>query len=488
MTSNTYDPGRLPDEKKTEPRGWGHASAAAPERGYGHGHDGLDAGNEDYYRGSAAAATEGPPGMPHDVFGSEEGHDIKYKTLSWPMVACLMIAEIVSNGMLSLPSSLAAVGVVPGVVVIVFLGAFATYTAWALIRFKLRHPDVHSMADAGQVLFGPLGREVLGAGTVLFAVCATGSQILAGQLALSVLSNDALCALAFAGIFAVAVTLASFPRTLDGLGWLSVAGCASIVAAGVVAMAGAGSLPVDPGAVAVTVPGSGFAAAFISITNPVFAYAGHFMFFILISEMRRPQDAMKAAWALQIVSTAFYVVFAVVTYWYVGAGVSSPSLLSLRGPWAKAAFGVAIPNFFIAGSLYSHTAAKLVFVRLFRRSRHVHSHTPTGWGVWTLLVLLANVAAFVFAVGIPIFNYLVGIAASLFAAWYTYGLAGAFWLHDTYHFEGGLHGWSRKPFMFVVNVLTVLAGAFICVGGLYATIVSLREAAEAGELQKPFQW
>lgn len=33
-----------------------------------------------------------------DVFGHEEGHDIRYKTLTWPMVAVLMIAEIVSNG------------------------------------------------------------------------------------------------------------------------------------------------------------------------------------------------------------------------------------------------------------------------------------------------------------------------------------------------------------------------------------------------------
>jgi hypothetical protein len=46
-----------------------------------------------------------------DVFGNEENHQIKYKTLSWQLVAVLMIAEIVSNGMLSLPSSGGVVGV-----------------------------------------------------------------------------------------------------------------------------------------------------------------------------------------------------------------------------------------------------------------------------------------------------------------------------------------------------------------------------------------
>jgi len=46
-----------------------------------------------------------------DVFGDEEDHQIKYKTLSWQLVAVLMIAEIVSNGMLGLPSSGGVVGV-----------------------------------------------------------------------------------------------------------------------------------------------------------------------------------------------------------------------------------------------------------------------------------------------------------------------------------------------------------------------------------------
>ncbi|KAI1087879.1 transmembrane amino acid transporter protein-domain-containing protein [Rostrohypoxylon terebratum] len=426
------------------------------------------------------------PGLPDDVFGEEESHDIKYKTMTWPFVAVLMITEIVSNGMLSLPSSLDAVGMVPGVIVTAFLGVFATFTGWLLIEFKLRHPEVHNMGDAGYILFGPIGREILGGGTILFAVCATGSQILAGQLALTVLSEGKLCAVAFSGIFSAAVAICSFPRTLDHLSYLCIAGGASIIIAGIVAMAGAGAVPVNLGDIVIT-RASDFTTAFISITNPVFAYAGHFIFFILISEMRHPQDAMKAVWTLQIVATTLYITLAVVTYWYIGQGVSSPSFLSLSPLWSKISFGLAIPNFFIAASLNIHAAAKLVFVRLFRRSRHVHSHTAVGWGVWTFLIILANTAAFLFAVGIPIFNYLVGIASSMFAAWYTYGLAGTFWLHDTYHFKGGYTGWFKRPTMFTLCVLTVCAGGFICVGGMYATIYSLHEASEAGELPSPFQ-
>lgn len=75
-----------------------------------------------------------------------------------------MIAEIVSNGMLSLPNAMAAVGklplflrpllrtqtgtssgIVPALILTIFLGVFGLFTAKLLIDFKLNHPSVHSM-------------------------------------------------------------------------------------------------------------------------------------------------------------------------------------------------------------------------------------------------------------------------------------------------------------------------------------------------------
>ena len=64
--------------------------------------------------------------------------------------------------MLSLPSALAVVGavdslhiflsrltcvpgIVPGVILIVFLGVFGLFTAKLLIDFKHNHPEVHNM-------------------------------------------------------------------------------------------------------------------------------------------------------------------------------------------------------------------------------------------------------------------------------------------------------------------------------------------------------
>jgi hypothetical protein len=336
------------------------------------------------------------------------------------------------------------------------------------------------MGDAGYILFGVVGREVLSAGTIIFAVLGTGGQMLAGQIALAVLSESRLCLMLYTGIFAIPTLIFSFPRTLDRLSWLCIPSVISILVAGIVGMVGAGLYPLEGRTTSLFLRPS-FVDAFVAVTNPVFAYAGHFMFFILISEMGNPKDAMKAAYVLQGFATAYYVVFAVVTHWYLGDGVVSPSLSSLRTVWAKAAYGIAIPNFLIAGSLYSHTAAKLIFLRLFRNSEHLHSHTFVGWGTWTTLVVLMNAAAFVLAVGVPIFSYLIGIAASLFASWYTYGIAGAFWLHDSYHLSGETTwAWKRRPVMFTLSVLTFVAGGFICVAGTYVIIKGIISAYDSG--------
>ncbi|KAH9944526.1 amino acid transporter [Epithele typhae] len=434
----------------------------------------------------------------NDVFEDDPDHEIRYKTLSWQLVSALMIAEIVSNGMLTLPNAMAAVGIVPSLVLTIFLGVFALHTAKLLIDFKLNHPEVHNMGDAGMIIFGPLGREVLSAGTIIFAIFGTGSELLSGQQALSTLSNNGLCATVLLAIFAIATFVLSLPRTLGRLSWLGLFSALLIAICGLLAMVGAGANPVRDRVIVASVP-TNFYQAFLAITGPVFAYAGGTgddRFFILISEMRRPQDAMKAAWLLQGFATTFYAVFSVVVYVYIGNGVLSPALFSLPPVWSKLTFGIGLVNFLIAGALYSHTAAKLVFVRFFRHSRHIYTHTALGWTVWTALCFAATAAAFVLASAVPIFSYLTGITASLFAAWYTYGLAGFFWLHDTYHqaepqYTGGVGGSGiaalrKRPVGTVSAVSTVLAGAFICVAGTYVSVKLIVQAYEEGIVGKPF--
>lgn len=132
------------------------------------------------------------------------------------------------------------------------------------------------MGDAGMILFGWPGRELLSFGTVVFAVCATGGQLLAGQIALGALSSNKLCLMLYTGVFAIPTLIFALPRTLDRLSWLSVLSVITIIVAGVVGMIGAG---INPAGVPIDiVVKTDFVTAFISITNPVFSYAGKLVY------------------------------------------------------------------------------------------------------------------------------------------------------------------------------------------------------------------
>ena len=73
------------------------------------------------------------------------------------------------------------------------------------------------MGDAGYILFGPLGwlgREILSAGTILFAIFAVGGQLLAADAALGSLSDNKLCIMWYTGkaiSFPYQQTLTSYP-------------------------------------------------------------------------------------------------------------------------------------------------------------------------------------------------------------------------------------------------------------------------------------
>lgn len=184
-----------------------------------------------------------------------------------------MITEIVTGGTLTLPQAIAVVGLVPGTLIIIFCGVWALFTSYLLIDFKLNHPNVHNMGDAGYILFQPfgmgaLGREILSLGTVLFAIVGVGSMCLLGQLALQTLSGGGLCGMSYLGIWASFTFLLSLPRTFGfGLQWLSVAACVSVLVSTLVAMVGSAVDPVPGRVVAAAVPNT-FYTAFLAITNP----------------------------------------------------------------------------------------------------------------------------------------------------------------------------------------------------------------------------
>jgi hypothetical protein len=156
------------------------------------------------------------------------------------MPILVMIAENVSVGILSLPSAVATLGMVPYVssldrhktqwltmsnsaaIMILFISALSWYTGYVIGQFKLRHPEVHSMGDAGEILMGPFGRELLGIGQLLLLIFLMASNILMFNILMNVLTDHGTCTLVFGVVGLIICFLGALPRTMDKVYWMSV--------------------------------------------------------------------------------------------------------------------------------------------------------------------------------------------------------------------------------------------------------------------------
>ncbi|KKY14779.1 putative t-complex protein 1 subunit eta [Diplodia seriata] len=281
----------------------------------------------------------------------------------------------------------------------------------------MAYPHVHNMADVGEVLFsswGPtaaaIGRETLGAAQTIFLIFSMGSHILTFTIAMNAITEHVTCTLVWGAVGLVVLWFCTLPRTLKKVSYLSIASFISIGAAVIITMAGVGAAPPDPH-VDATIKTS-LASAFLSTTNIVFAYAGHVAFFTFISELKDPREFPKALFTLQAADTSMYIIVAIVVYRYSGPDVASPALGSTGNVVKRVAYGIALPTIVIAGVIYGHVAAKYIYVRAFKGSRHMHSRTWLGFGGWAAITLVIWVIAWVIAESIPNFNTLLGLISS----------------------------------------------------------------------------
>lgn len=167
-----------------------------------------------------------------DPFGDETNAEVKYRTLAWWQAGIIMVAETISVGILSLPSVLATVGLVGGVITLVGLGIVATYTGYVLGQFKLAYPHVHNMADAGEVLFEPIGmkafgREFFGAAQIIFFIFIMGSHVLTWTIALDTITGHPTCTIVWSVVGLLIMLFFTLPRTLKKVSYLAIC-CRSI--------------------------------------------------------------------------------------------------------------------------------------------------------------------------------------------------------------------------------------------------------------------
>ncbi|KAJ5329581.1 hypothetical protein N7452_009971 [Penicillium brevicompactum] len=414
--------------------------------------------------------------LDNDPFGNEENKEVKYRTMKWWHCGMLMIAVNISLGILSLPSAVATLGIAPTAILIVFLSGISWYTGFVIGQFKLRHPHVHSMGDAGEILMGRVGREILGTGQLLLLIFLMSSHLLTFTILMNTLTMHGTCTTVFGVVGLIVCFLGALPRTMGKVYWMSVASFASIFIATVVTMVSIG-VEADGTAHNDVVRETSFYKGFLAVTNIIFAYIAHATFFGFVSETEDPRTFPKSLAMLQIVDTVMYLVTAMVIYHYAGPDVKSPALSSAGPLMKKICYGLAIPTVIVSGVVEGHVACKYIYVRVFRGSDHMHQRSFLAIGSWVGIGLAVWTVAWIIAESIPVFNDLLSLISSLFGSMLCYAFPALFWLHMN---RGQYFSTLSKGFLTFCN-LSILAIAFgICGMGLYVSGRAINESSEGG--------
>ncbi|KAF4552859.1 Transmembrane amino acid transporter-like protein 2 [Elsinoe fawcettii] len=94
------------------------------------------------------------------VFGATGGDGPDYRNICWIPTSFLMVKTQIGIGALSLPGAFNRLGLIPGVIDLIFIAGLTTLSDYIIGRFKLAHPHIYGLDDAGQLMSGRVGREV----------------------------------------------------------------------------------------------------------------------------------------------------------------------------------------------------------------------------------------------------------------------------------------------------------------------------------------
>jgi hypothetical protein len=352
---------------------------------------------------------------------------------------------------------------------------------------------VANQFSVGQLIWGPIGREVLFVGYWLYLTFVAGASLLGASTSFNALSDHGACTAIFVLVAAIITAIVASIQTLDRISWLGWIGVGGIMSS-VITLTVAVGIRERPYGVPQTGPwDKGFLIVNYdatvqdvcgTIAGIIFSYAGAPAFFAIVSEMRDTRDFTKSLlWCQGIVITVYAVIGAVV-YHFCGVHISSPALGSAGGVIKKVCYGLALPGLLVSAVLNVHMPAKVLMVRFLRNSRHLASNTPTHYIVWFSVILLGTTIAFIIAEAIPVFNNLLSLVGAFLATplAITVECIMYVWLARKKGKRLTAWGWAKHTWNFFVFIFSLFA-----IGtGMWASIVAIDKDVKSGSGAKPF--
>ncbi|WFD35944.1 hypothetical protein MCUN1_002815 [Malassezia cuniculi] len=420
-------------------------------------------------------------------------HEIKLRTMSWQKAACLLIGDQFALAIMAQPWSLNVLGWVPGFITIAVMAALFWVTSITMHRFIMKHPEIMNICDFGYLIFGGSRIAYIFSAFMLVVnnVILIGFHVLTGTQIFNTLSNHSICSVGFSVISAVIGIIISVPRTLHHVSLISIFSSACMAVAILLFMVFVG-IEDNPlkgpngnfpslGPVSTSAfprEGTTWVDGMNAVLNITFLWVPQILFPTFIAEMRRPQDFPKSLGVLMAFQVVLFTVPPIIGYYYLGQYAMAPAFGSLGNEqYKKAAFAFVIVPSLVIGAIYANVTAKFVYLPLMGKSRHAHSNTFIGWGVWLLVMALIWIVAFIFAEVVPSMGDFLSLLGAAFDSFFGFiFFSVAYWQL----FRGHFFTSPWRSFMSLLHVFILIMGLFILGPGLYAAVESIIEDYSGG--------
>ncbi|KAJ2997326.1 hypothetical protein NUW58_g683 [Xylaria curta] len=412
-----------------------------------------------------------------EVFGEITEDGPNYRNVGWLGTVAIMMKTQIGLGVLSIPAAFDALGLIPGVIILVVVAGITTWSSYMVGVFKRLHPNVYSIDDAGDMMFGRAGRYFFGITFCFLWTLVAGSGMLSISIALNAVSTHGTCTAVFVAVAAILGFGFASIRTLGRITWLAWIGITGILTSVFLVTIAVGvqdrpaAAPQEgPWASDFKLVGNpSFTEAITAVSSIILAYLGTPAFFAVVSEMRDPRLFTRSMLVSQGAATTVYITVGTVVYYFCGSYVASPALGSAGVLVKKIAYGIALPGLIVSTTILTHIPAKYIFVRILSGSRHLSESTPTHWISWFSCTAGITIIAYVVANAVPVFGGLVSLIGALFGTIMTFQPMGCMWLYDNWHRkdEGRTLRWYATASW---SVLVIVLGTFLTIAGTYGSI------------------
>ncbi|UPK96000.1 hypothetical protein LCI18_006935 [Fusarium solani-melongenae] len=407
------------------------------------------------------------------VFGEITEDGPNYRNVGWIGTSVIMMKCQIGLGVLSIPAAFNILGMIPGVICMMVIAALSTWGSY-----------IYGIDDAAGVMFGRVGREIVGLCYILFLIFDAGSGMLSVSISFNAVSTHGTCTAVFVAVAAIIAICFASLRTLDRISFLAWAGLFAIltsiliVTIAVAVQDRPDSAPKGPWKSDWKAFGSpSFTEAMTAISTFIFAYIGTPFFFPIVAEMRNPRHYTKALILCQSVATLTYLIIGIIVYYFCGSYVTSPALGSAGKLLKKISYGIALPGLCVSSTLSTHIASKHFFLRILRGSKHLTTNTFIHWTTWLGCVFTVAIVAYLIASGIPLFSGLVSLIGALLGTMMCFQPLGCMWLYDNWN--GGMDRSLKWMFLVALNVILIVSGTFLMIGGTYGSVVAIVDSYRA---------